>query len=204
LLTHPSAAQIEAVMLVRLGDRVPIAKRARELVRALLVRRLESMVRCRSNVAITTMPRRYGSLVEHTFVSFVEDVARDLDVECVNDQFVEVRPRSDVSDLARHERGRHIHDAWIFRGALNEREVLLVDDVIDTGNSIEAAASVLERAGAQVLRIALLRLQNENDAMEAAIRKYFGCHYRALLDVPEVQGSLRRMLESWSSSAPFE
>ncbi len=199
VLPDPSEDEIDAALLIRLGDRVPAARQARAVLGHFLVHQLGALVKAQTaRFAITTMPERCNARVEHTFVSFVRQLARDLGIESINRRFRETRPRSDVSDLPHHQRRHSLEDVWVYEGRLDGRVVILVDDVVDTGLSLRTAGRILTKAGAAVLPLALIRMHNENSEMERTIRKHFGNECRALLELAEVQGSLRCLIESCS------
>lgn len=71
-----------------------------------------------------------------------------------------VRHTAPQSTLAARERADNIAGAFVARGEIAGRAVVLVDDVVTTGATMAAAARALRRAGAgRVLGIALARAE---------------------------------------------
>jgi len=189
----------EAAILVRLGDGEARARAARNELRRYLTELLAPHLQRVVAPAITTMPQRCDQVVEHTFVSFTRALAADLDIECINDDFVETRPRRDVTEVAHANRQDMLQDVWQFQGDLTGRTVILLDDVFNTGASLKAASQCLRRAGAEVIPLVLIRSDNEDGETKEILHKYFTDSWERLLDLPTVQGSLRRSIERWSS-----
>lgn len=64
------------------------------------------------------------------------------------DRVVRVRDTATQADLPWRERQANMRDAFECRGRLDGKRVLVVDDVMTTGASLEALARVLKQAGA--------------------------------------------------------
>jgi ComF family protein len=90
------------------------------------------------------------------------ELARDLGIPLRRDALTRVRPTAPQARLPRVERLRNVAGAFALRppatAALAGRAVLLVDDVISTGATIQAAASALRDAHpAAIYALALAR-----------------------------------------------
>ena len=122
-----------------------------------------------------------------------------LGIECVNDQFLERRPRQDVTQVARGDRFNGLRDNWYFDGSLEGRTVILLDDVINSGASVRAAVQCLSNAGARVIPLVLMWSPDEDEETERVLRKFFGGAWDDLLALPDVWGSLRESIEVWAN-----
>ena len=190
----------EAAILVRLGDGEERARAARAELRRYLTKNLAPYLQGLGSPAITTMPQRCDQAVEHTFVSFTRALAKDLGIDCVNDNFVETQPRKDVTEIVHADRQAMLREVWQFQGDLSGRTVILLDDVFNTGASLSAASECLIRAGAQVIPLVLIYSDDEDGETQEVLHKYYANKWDRLLRLPTVQGSLRRSIERWSSA----
>lgn len=90
-------------------------------------------------------------------------VARELGRCCAPDLLMRTRPTPSQGGLNRDERRKNVRNAFAVRPSwhdqVTDRRILLVDDVITTGATLDACAQILKRAGAaQVLVVALGRV----------------------------------------------
>ena len=187
---QPTRQELDDILLLRLGDGVPRAKLARDRVRRRLCRLLPGLLWQHKSAAITSMPQRFNYEHEHTFVSFTRSVGKVLELDCVNDRFVEIAKRSDVTLVSPELRGNMLRNVWQYQGSLKGRNLILLDDVMGSGATMHIAAEILTNAGAHVVPVCLTSLEDEDGAMETALVRNFE-NLGMLLDVPEIQGSLR-------------
>ncbi len=75
-----------------------------------------------------------------------------LDAACL----VRMRATDPQRGLSRENRRRNIHAAFTAGQAVRERHILLVDDIMTTGATLEAAASALLDAGAASVHVAVI------------------------------------------------
>jgi ComF family protein len=64
------------------------------------------------------------------------------------DLLLRTRHTAAQMDLALHERQRNVRGAFVARGELAARHVVVVDDVMTTGATLDEIAATLKRAGA--------------------------------------------------------
>jgi len=198
IFSDPSVFELDSTILIRLGDGVIEGKRARQYMRAVLPARLSTHEWDRDQVVMTSMPQRFNNEREHTFVSFARTLANDLGIVFVNDQFIETADRLDVSDVGVAQRFQVLQNLWEFHGRLDGKVVILLDDVVASGTSIRTAASILTGAGATVVPYALVSCSDEAATTKEVLQKHFTGRWASLLNLAEVQGSLRRSIEQWS------
>jgi ComF family protein len=74
--------------------------------------------------------------------------ARILDIECARGALERTRETQPQPGLGRRERRRNLEGAFACERDLRGMHVAIVDDVMTTGATIDAAASALRRAGA--------------------------------------------------------
>lgn len=87
-----------------------------------------------------------------------EHLARAAHLPLLATQLVRVRETSQQADLTRIERRENVRDAFCWQGAAPPLRVLVLDDVLTTGATIEAVAAALYRAGAREIHgLALAR-----------------------------------------------
>jgi len=82
-------------------------------------------------------------------------IAQHLELPLSFHDLQRVRPTRPQTELDRQERARNVQRAFAVRPAadLNGRRVLLVDDVLTTGATVEACAVALRKAGAEAVSV---------------------------------------------------
>lgn len=79
-----------------------------------------------------------------------EQLARQTGLELLGPHLARVRQTSQQADLNRAQRRENVHQAFKWQGPLPPpRRVLVIDDVLTTGATVEAVAQALHSAGAQ-------------------------------------------------------
>lgn len=63
------------------------------------------------------------------------------------------------TQLSKQQRKQNLNDAFACRRSLNGAKVLLIDDVITTGNTVEQAAKVLKQNGATAVYVAAVAIR---------------------------------------------
>ncbi|MEI7998864.1 MAG: phosphoribosyltransferase, partial [Candidatus Omnitrophota bacterium] len=146
IFENPRESDIEATVLIR-------ARRdqdAKDVLTSLLVPITQGR---ESTLVITSMPKRFGWemwRLEHSFVGLVRQVAKQLKLEFINDNFLEIRRRESLTNFSETaQRLEQVKGVAEYRGRLDGKTVILVDDVISSGASIQTAADLLKKAGAQ-------------------------------------------------------
>ena len=101
--------------------------------------------------AIVAPPSTRARLRERGFnpaLEVAKVVARRHRVRCSIEGLVRVRETEPQPGLARAARRRNLEHAFACRADVRDAHVALVDDVLTTGATADAAAQVLKRAGA--------------------------------------------------------
>ena len=75
-------------------------------------------------------------------------LARELDIELLTDACQRVRDTPSQSALPFKERGKNMRDAFRCGEDLSGKKIALVDDVLTSGASLDALASVVQKQGA--------------------------------------------------------
>ena len=75
-------------------------------------------------------------------------LARELDIELLTDTCQRVRDTPSQSTLPFKERGKNMRDAFRCGADLSGKKIALVDDVLTSGASLNALASVVQKQGA--------------------------------------------------------
>lgn len=115
-----------------------------------------SAAMCRRGVAgavdlVLPMPLHPRRLAERGFNQAVEvarPLARELGIDLDIASVKRVRDTPAQAGLARAERLRNLRGAFVSEARFDGRHVLVVDDVMTTGASLEALARLLKRQGA--------------------------------------------------------
>lgn len=82
------------------------------------------------------------------------ELARRTSLPLDQESFVRVKATSPQAGLTAHQRRENVRAAFAVRGdSLSERRVILVDDVLTTGATVNACAHALRRAGAAEVRV---------------------------------------------------
>ena len=201
VFSNPSRRQIDLSLLMRLGDGVREGRTARRKLARMLTERLEDTVLNagfeRESLVLTSVPERYGATHEHAFVSFCRALSADLGIEFINDQFIETAPRPDLADVPVTRREKLLRSCWRYRGSLKGRVAILLDDIVDSGASLNVASRRLRQAGARVAPLALISMHDAREQLQRVTREQLGDQRRDLLALPEIPDSLRRDIESW-------
>ncbi len=70
-----------------------------------------------------------------------------------NEHLVRISPTKSQTKMSRIERDKNVKDAFYSPPGIMDEKILLVDDVITTGSTVEACCHSLERAGAKEVDI---------------------------------------------------
>lgn len=99
-----------------------------------------------SSDCICSVPARKGTI--NRFENIVEKIAQANGLENVSHQFVAKRDYEKQKLLSHAERKMNVKDAFYFRGNLQGKRVILLDDIITTGETLRECALTLKNAGA--------------------------------------------------------
>lgn len=99
-----------------------------------------------SSDCICSVPARKGTI--NRFENIVEKIAQANGLENVSHQFVAKRDYEKQKLLSHAERKMNVKDAFYFRGNLQGKRVILLDDIIATGETLRECALTLKNAGA--------------------------------------------------------
>ena len=116
---------------------------------ALLARRAHRIER--ADVLLAAVPLAFERQAERGFNQALEiarRAARDLAVPLDADALLRVRHAAPQHELALAARRRNVRGAFAVRADVRGRHVLVVDDVMTTGSTLDEIAAVLKQAGA--------------------------------------------------------
>lgn len=202
VFSEQAEPEVDRVLLLRFGPKVEESRQAAQELQEFLggvLREVWSSPEQRQDFVITTMPdrKRTGTHPEHAFVQFTKQLAKDLQILCINDYFKEERQRREVSALLGSQGVKELYHLWSLHlpAGLSQHVVLLLDDVLVSGASLRVAATLLRKKKMRVIPIALITLSDEDSETKRVIRKYFLGRLDHLLRLDEVQGSLRALIE---------
>lgn len=99
-----------------------------------------------SSDCICSVPARKGTF--NRFENIVEKIAQANGLENVSHQFVAKRDYEKQKLLSHAERKMNVKDAFYFGGNLQGKRVILLDDIITTGETLRECALTLKNAGA--------------------------------------------------------
>ena len=123
---------------------------------------VESVIRERGDLdfdAVVPVPMHRAKLRRRGYNQaelLARALARRLRVRCDTTLLAKTRDSSAQSRLARNERAANVHDAFRASPRAASRRILLVDDVITTGETIRACARALTDAGAKRIAAAVV------------------------------------------------
>ena len=105
---------------------------------------------------ICHVPVRPGH--DNRFKEIVETVAREAQVENVSEFFVCIHDYGTQKGLAESERRENIRGVFEFHGNLRYKNVVLIDDIITTGATVEECIRVLKSAGVANVSVVVLAI----------------------------------------------
>ena len=105
---------------------------------------------------ICHVPVRPGH--DNRFREMAEIVARDSQVENISDSFVCIRDYETQKGLTETERRENIRGVFEFHGILRGKKIVLLDDIITTGATVEECINVLRKAGAVDVSVVVLAI----------------------------------------------
>jgi len=133
------------VIALKAGGRLALA----DVFGALLARRTSGLDRVRA--LLVPVPLAFERHAERGFNQAREiarRAARDLDVALDADGLLRVRHAAPQHVLALAERRSNVRGAFTVRADVRARHVIVVDDVMTTGSTLDEIGAVLKRAGA--------------------------------------------------------
>jgi ComF family protein len=111
--------------------------------------------------AVLAIPLHSKRLAERGFnqaEALAREIADLLDLPLIDTGLTRVRATEQQAHLDARARAENMRDAFAWRGAAPPRRLLLVDDVLTTGATMGACATVLRDAGAEAVHgLALAR-----------------------------------------------
>lgn len=109
-------------------------------------------------VAVPLHPERLRTRGFNQAQLLAAQLARQAGLPLLATQLVRVRQTSQQADLNRAQRRDNVREAFAWQGTTPPQRILVIDDVLTTGATIEAAAQALHAAGArEVHALALAR-----------------------------------------------
>ena len=99
-----------------------------------------------SSDCVCSVPVRKGTV--NRFENIVEKIAQKNGLENISHQFVAKRDYGKQKLLSHAERKQNVKDAFSFDGSLEGKRVILLDDIITTGETLRECALTLRNAGA--------------------------------------------------------
>ncbi len=133
------------VLALKSGGRLALAR----AFGSLLARRANALERC--GALLTAVPLAFERHAERGFNQALEiarHAAGALALPLAAGALLRVRHARPQHVLALDERRRNVRGAFTVRADVRDRHVLVVDDVMTTGSTLEEIAQVLKRAGA--------------------------------------------------------
>lgn len=111
---------------------------------------------------ICSVPARTSSI--DRFDTIVEKIAKDNGLENVSEKFIAKREYPTQKSLSYSARKENVKDAFFFDGTLNGKRVIIIDDIITTGNTLRECAKTIRNAGAsEVILLVLAINQKETE-----------------------------------------
>jgi ComF family protein len=133
------------IAALKFGGRLPLA----DAFGALLAARAQPSLDGAD--AICPVPLAFERQAERGF-NQAHEIARRVAAACGGllraDILLRVRNTAAQMDLAPAERRRNVRGAFVARGDLSGMQIVVIDDVMTTGATLDAIAAVLKRAGA--------------------------------------------------------
>jgi ComF family protein len=123
---------------------------------------IEGVIRARGDLdfdAVVPVPMHRAKLRRRGYNQaelLARALARRLDIRCETALLTKTHDSSAQSRLARNERAANVRDAFRASPRAASRRILLVDDVITTGETIRACAHALAKAGAKRIAAAVV------------------------------------------------
>ena len=103
-------------------------------------------------VPVPLHPERLSERGYNQAELLAEEVSKLCRIKMRTDIVQRVRNTKQQSKLAKKKRGKNLENAFAVREDLSGKSILLLDDVITTGNTICSCAEALKRAGAKSVR----------------------------------------------------
>lgn len=105
---------------------------------------------------ICHVPVRPGQ--DNRFKEITEAIANDSQVENISDSFVCIRDYGTQKGLSEVDRRENIQGVFEFHGNLKGKKIVLIDDIITTGATVEECIRTLKAAGAANIVIVVLAI----------------------------------------------
>ena len=80
-------------------------------------------------------------------------LAKTMQIPVKSEHLLRIRPTSTQTKMDKEEREKNVKNAFFCPSKLYPNNILLVDDVITTGSTIEACVTVLKEAGANIVDV---------------------------------------------------
>lgn len=102
---------------------------------------------------IASVPNRPSS--KNRFAGIVQQISEELELETIMDSFVCTEDYPTQKGLSFEDRTKNIKGKFRCDADLSNKTLVLVDDVVSTGSTLVECATVLKKAGAQVIILVL-------------------------------------------------
>lgn len=109
------------------------------------------------------------------FDKIIDKIANDNALENISDKFITVKDYAEQKGLSALDRSKNVEGAFSFEGTLNGKRVVLIDDVITTGNTLRECVKELKAKGAEAIYIVVLGINQRGIAYFSAKQPVVEC-----------------------------
>lgn len=122
----------------------------------LLERTIEEELKIDLVVAVPLHHQRLQQRSYNQALLLAREIARSRNLPVASNLLLKVRETEPQQGLSAKQRLRNLQDAFVLQGDLSGQAILLVDDVMTTGATVESCSKVLLAAGARVVYVAVI------------------------------------------------
>jgi len=102
-------------------------------------------------------------------------IASRNDLEDISNKFICLKDYPTQKNLSAHDRYNNVKDVFKYNSLLNEKTVVLIDDIMTTGSTIRACVEQLKKQGADNVLVVVLAINQIDGSYWSATQPFIHC-----------------------------